>query len=288
MNDKFDTITFKTIGIYGVGLLGGSLGLAIKKVLPGVTIIGIGRNESRLKQAKDCGAIDEWTTESSISPKPLDLLVLCTPVRILADNLKDSLPSLSDDALITDVGSTKAKVVTDCEKLVVKNQVFIGSHPMAGSHKSGITAADETLFEDRTCVITPSETSPQDAVQKIADFWQLIGMKIVYLSPEEHDALTAISSHLPHLTASALCQVARNTSPKVKEVIGTGFCDTTRIASGDANIWVDICLENAQEIDLSITELINYLKELQSYIKHRQDDKIALYLEKAKDFRDQF
>lgn len=279
---------FNTIGIYGVGLMGGSLGLAVKQKWPECRIIGIGRNEARLKEAVLCGAVDEWSTEPAKISPPLDLLVLCTPVRLLAGHLQDCLPVLAPQAVITDVGSTKNNVVKACEEATPADFTFIGSHPMAGSHKSGIEAADQTLFDGKTCIVTPTDSTPTEPLEKIQCFWKTLNMQVIKMLPEQHDKLTSLSSHLPHLVAASLCQLAGNAGKDIFDVIGTGFLDTTRIAAGDPKIWIDICMENKEELFKALSTLQQDINQLQSIIEQGNEQELKIYLEQSKKFRDQF
>ncbi len=277
---------FNRIGIYGVGLMGGSLGLALKQAHPECCIVGIGRNESRLHEAKRLGAIDESNTFTSPIEAPLDLLILCTPVRLLSEHLQKSLPYLSDHAVITDVGSTKSRVIEFCEPLIQKEQVFIGSHPMAGSHKTGVQAADSGLFQNRVCVVTPTDNTPKQQLNQLISLWQSVGMRVVQLTPQVHDELTAFSSHTPHLIAAALCLMAREKSPQIFDVLGKGFSDTTRIAAGDPNVWLDICLENREHILDALDTLSSQIESIQQAIQHSNEDEILNFLKQAQVFRE--
>jgi len=271
-----------------VGLLGGSLGLALKTVSPTVEIVGIGRSEQRLQLAQDRNAIDAWTCQpDSINP-PLDALVVCTPVRLAAQTIRTTLPSLKPDALITDVGSTKATLVHACEDQTNGRARFVGSHPMAGSHESGILAAKADLFEDKICIVTETESSDPDAVEAISKLWRSIGMRVVRMTPEEHDRLTAFSSHLPHLTASALCQTARAIGETIEPVLGTGFHDTTRIAAGDPTMWLDICFENRERILDSIDSMTSVLGGLRRSLETKDEGAVLEFLRSAYEWKKRF
>jgi len=276
-----DQIPFQHLGIYGVGLLGGSLGLALKGLFPSLRIVGIGRSKERLQTALDRGAIDEFTCDpASVSPR-LDALVLCTPVRMVPTALQTALPALETNAIVTDVGSTKAILVRECESVMEGRGYFVGSHPMAGSHKTGMEAARADLFQKKICIVTRTERSYPPAVEAVIVLWRVVGMRIVQLDPAEHDRLTAFSSHLPHLIASALCHAAKSQGKEIDPVLGNGFRDTTRIAQGDPAMWVDICLENREAIRDSLQSFQRILKDLCNRIDSADETAIRDFLEQA-------
>ncbi|MBZ0258148.1 prephenate dehydrogenase [bacterium] len=277
---------FKRIGIYGVGLLGGSVGLAIKRRWPETQVVGIGRSVERLNEAVQCGAVDEIATQpDAIEPK-LDALILCTPVRMIPEHFKLALPSLNDGAIVTDVGSTKDELVAQCDAVAGGRVRFVGSHPMAGSHKTGVGAARAEILDGRVCIVTPSQNSDAEAVKLTLDFWKQLGMRVTEMSPADHDRLTAHSSHLPHLTAKALCRVAEAQGDAILPVVGTGFHDTTRLAAGSPDIWLDICLDNHQAICDALTALSDELLSLKGLIESGDQAGLREFLEKAKAWKD--
>ncbi|MDP8245674.1 MAG: prephenate dehydrogenase/arogenate dehydrogenase family protein [Candidatus Hinthialibacter antarcticus] len=277
---------FQRIGIYGVGLLGGSVGLAIKRRWPQAQVVGIGRSVERLNEAVQCGAVDEISTQpDAIEPK-LDALILCTPVRLIPENFKQTLASLTPNAVVTDVGSTKDELVAQCEAVAGNRVRFVGSHPMAGSHETGVAAARAELLDGRVCIVTPNETSDAEAVKLTLEFWQELGMRVTEMSPADHDRLTAHSSHLPHLTAKALCRVAEAQGDAILPVVGTGFHDTTRLAAGSPDIWFDICLDNQSAICDALTALSDELISLKKLIESGDEAGLREFLEKAKAWKD--
>jgi len=281
-----DDIPFKKIGIYGVGLLGGSLGLALKETSLDVEIIGIGRSDERLKMALDKGVIDSYTCDpGGISPL-LDALVVCTPVRLAPKALISTLPSLTDDAVITDVGSTKNMLVHGCEA-AAGERFFVGSHPMAGSHKTGVCAARADLFKNKICVVTETDNSNAPSVDAIVNLWKLIGMRVIRMSPTDHDRLTAHSSHLPHIIAAAMCHAALTQGKDIEPVLGDGFRDSTRIAQGDPSIWVDICLENREAILDSLQSLQSVLSNFYNAIDASDETAIRDFLTEARNWKKQ-
>lgn len=281
------TYPFERIGIYGVGLLGGSLGMAIKRRWPKAHVTGIGRSVHRLAEAVRRNAIDAFTCDPNTISRSLDFLVICTPVRVVHEHFEHTLPAMRDGALITDVGSAKADIVRRCEAIAGARCRFVGSHPMAGSHQTGIEAARADLFEERVCVLTPTARTDSFACDQVASFWEDIGMRVVSMPPEQHDRLTARSSHLPHLAASALCQVARRQGDAIRPVIGKGFDDSTRIAAGDSGLWVDICVDNRAEILQALREYRDEVDLLINALENNNEDALYVFLEAAQTWKEE-
>ncbi len=274
---------FERILILGVGLLGGSLGLALR--FRGLTncIVGIGRNRSRLEQAVERGAITEFRLFDENWRADGSLVVLAAPVEQIPVLLEAHRSKIPDGTIVTDVGSTKSRIVTKCEEILGSGNRFVGSHPMAGSHRTGVIHADKNLFENRICIVTPTQQTNPDAAERVADLWRAVGMKVIQLSPEEHDRLAARTSHLPHMTASALCSVlGRTANPSLVDVIGSGFRDTTRLAAGGPELWVEICQHNRDEIAAALGELIGELGAVRSSIQQGDFEEVRRFLEQAR------
>ncbi len=246
---RFDSIT-----IVGVGLLGGSLGLAIKAVQPSVKIVGVGHRQSSLDEALRIGAVDEVTLDPPTGVATADLVVLCTPVGLFAPLLKQITPVLKRGAVVTDVGSTKGKVVGDAERILAGRNAFVGSHPIAGSERRGVAFSRTDLFEGKTCILTPTKRTSPTALGRVERFWRAIGMRTTKLSPGDHDRALARVSHLPHALAALLVNVQ---NPKELDLSGSGFADSTRIAGGDPVMWRDICLDNRR----ALRQAVNALRE---------------------------
>lgn len=278
---------FQTVGIYGIGLLGGSVGLALKARYPSVHVVGMGRSPERLEKARQFGALDSFTTEPQSLPAMLDLLIVCTPVCVLPSHVTHALPAVKPDGVITDVGSTKAIVVEQCEAICGNAYRFVGSHPMAGSHKTGIEAAAADLYQDKICVVTETILSEPEAVDQVEVFWQALGMQVVRLNPVQHDRLVARSSHLPHMVAAALCHAVKDMGPAIFPVLGDGFRDTTRIAAGDSGMWTDICTDNRDEILASLDELSRIVEELKKKVENGDRDGIHEFLRQAQEWKTQ-
>ena len=236
---------FETVAIVGVGLIGGSIGLALAKRKLARRIIGIGRTAATLERARQLGCISEISTSLEEGVQYANLVVVCTPVERIAEHVAEAGRHCRLDCFITDAGSTKADWIGRAEAALqarfANRLPFVGSHPIAGSERSGPDAADAELFQDRMAVITPTKQSDASVTETIRSFWQSLGSRTMQMSPEEHDEALAYSSHLPHVVASAL---AAGTPERALAVTGGGWQDSTRIAAGDPELWRQILLSN--------------------------------------------
>lgn len=269
---------FDRVTIIGVGLLGGSLGLAIKSRWPGCRVTGYGHRASTIELALKSGAIDQAAADVGASVKDAQLVVLCTPVSLIAEYLEQISAHVPAGAIVTDVGSTKESIVHEGERQIRSPAYFVGSHPMAGSEKRGVDAAKVDLFEHATCIVTRSPQTDRDAADKVTAFWSALGMRVISHTPADHDRLVGLVSHLPHIAAAA---VARLQTPKSLQLAGKGFEDTTRVAAGDAKLWVDILLDNRKQIVPSLTRLIDELRDLENLLRVQDEDEIELWLQEA-------
>lgn len=233
--------TIQTLTIVGVGLIGGSIGLAAKE--RGLTrrVLGVGRRQDSLDRAKACGTIDEGFLELDPAVEEAELAVFCTPVDQIAGQVLQAARVCRPGALLTDAGSTKAVIVRSVEGHLAGGVAFVGSHPLAGSEKRGPEYADANLFQNRVTVVTPTPHTDEAALRKTVAFWQALGCRVTCLGPEEHDRALALTSHLPHLVASALAGLLPQ---ELAGLAATGFRDTTRIAAGDARLWSAIFAQN--------------------------------------------
>lgn len=229
--------------IYGVGMLGGSIGHSIRQRGMANQVIGFGRNEQNLIQAKQLGAIDRYELDPSRAFADSDLVIVCTPVQIIPKNIAEIWELCGPQTLLTDVGSTKAEIVKQVTKLNRKKdgREFLASHPIAGSEKSGPSALVPDLLVNRKVILTPSKSNSAKAVQRLTKFWEKLGAIVTQLSPEKHDKVFGEISHLPHLVASLLASV---TNSKFIEYSGAGWGDSTRIAASDPELWIQIFKQN--------------------------------------------
>ncbi len=271
------------VTIIGTGLIGGSLGLALKQRDLAKRIVGVGHRQSTLDETLFRGAAGEATLDPCEGVRGSDLVVLGTAIGLFEGILRKIAGVLEPGAVVIDVGSTKARVVRTLEPLMPDGCTFVGCHPIAGSEKRGITHARPDLFEGATCVVTPTEHTPADVLVRVVSTWQDLGMVVRQVSPEAHDRLLAEISHLPHVLASVL---VRAVSQEAEALIGPGWADTTRIASGDAVLWRDILLTNADETTAAIKRFQDILADVCDAVHRRDADRIESLLAEAKDRRD--
>jgi prephenate dehydrogenase len=271
-------MAFQRLSILGVGLLGGSIGLALKSAANNCKIIGYGHRSETLEQALKLGAIDEMTLDPTEAVRDADLVILCTPVGTFKQLLDKINPALKPGAIVTDVGSTKRSVCRLADKMLPPIVHFVGSHPMAGSEKRGVEAARADLYRGALCITTPTPKTDSNALREVESFWQSLGMRVTRLSPDDHDRLLADVSHLPHLVAAALIATQ---SDQTQPLAGKGFLDTTRIAGGDGGLWRDIFLDNADHLRISLTKFRQELERIESLLKPEQAEQLKQYLDAA-------
>ena len=239
----FEPGGFGTVAIVGVGLIGGSLGRTLKTRRLAHRVIGVERREDRLHKAQSLGAIDAGTLSLPEAAQDADIIVLCSPVGHILQILPQVLAAAKSGAVVTDVGSTKEQIVRRADRAAA----FVGGHPMAGSEQGGVEAATPYLFEEATWAITPSESSDPQAIQTVRKLAQSVGATTLLLAPDAHDAMLAVTSHLPHVLASALMRQAHLTQsryPQTPQLTAGSFADGTRVAASSPEIWRDVCLSN--------------------------------------------
>jgi prephenate dehydrogenase len=282
-------VQFRKITIIGVGLLGGSIGLAARKRRVAGEIAGFVRREKTIAECEKFGATDFATTDLLAAVSNADLIILCTPLSQMRPLAEQMLPALKRGAIVTDVGSVKAGVVRELESLVAKAGAhFVGSHPMAGAERTGVAAARENLFENAVCVVTPTKKSNKPALEKVGRFWKSIGARVLKLDAAQHDLLVSRSSHLPHVVAATLANLVLNpVQPKSQAALcATGFRDTTRIASGSPEMWRDIALANRKNLSRSVDGFIAELQKFQRVLKRADAKAVSGLFESAKSRRD--
>ncbi len=253
----------RRLAVVGVGLLGGSVAKAARARGAAREVVGVGRHLARLRPALDEGALDHATTDLAAGLRGADLVVLAAPVAAIERLLPAVWAAAPADALLTDVGSTKAAIVRAARRLAAQRPLqFVGSHPMAGSERSGYAAARADLFQDATVVVTPADAEPR-AVKGVTAFWEALGAgRVVALEAEVHDRAVAAISHLPHLVACALVDGVTRLDPEAFGLAARGFKDTTRIAAGDPEVWEEIFLANREALGAATREFLRALAEL--------------------------
>ena len=235
----------RRLSLVGLGLLGGSVAKAARGLRLADEIVAVGRDRERLEPALRDGMVDRVTTDLADGVGGADFCLLATPVATLTALLPAVWAALPADAVLTDVGSTKAAIVRAAERLGEGRPLaFVGSHPMAGSEQAGYRVSRPDLFRGATVILTPTERTESHAVKRVGAFWEALGGRLVTLDPLTHDRATAAISHLPHLVADALVDAVVRMDPRFFEVAGRGFKDTTRIAASDARVWREIFQEN--------------------------------------------
>lgn len=282
-------VQFRKITIVGVGLLGGSLGLAARKFRMANEIAGYVRRAQTIAECEKAGAMDYATTDLLAAVSNADLIILCTPLAQMRSLAEQFLPALKRGAIVTDVGSVKSGVVRELESLLAKAGAhFIGSHPMAGAEKTGVLAARADLFENAACVLTPTKKSNRAALRKLEQFWKALGSRVLKLPPDQHDLFVSRTSHLPHVVAATLANLVLNPAqPQGQmQLCATGFRDTTRIASGSPEMWRDIALANRKHIARSVNDFISELQRFEKILKSTDADAITKFFETAKQRRD--
>ena len=274
------------LAIVGTGLLGGSLGLGLRAAGYAGSIVGVGRRQSTLDAALAGNCIDQGTTDVGEAAAACDLIVLGTPLGTFAALLGQIAEHDHDRLIITDLGSTKQMVCADAARLLPRPARFVGSHPMAGGEQHGPQHARGDLFKNKPCVITPVGETDRQARDLVIDLWSLLGMRIIEMSPAEHDRKVAAISHLPHAVAALLVKLAakQNALP----LASTGFGDTTRVASGDPTVWADIFTANREEVAELIGRMQVELGALGEIIAAGDHDRIADAMAEAKQCRDEW
>lgn len=278
MNRRFDTVA-----IFGVGLIGGSIGLGLLRRGLAERVIGIGRRKETLRVAEEIGAVTSTTTVPEAGVAEADLVIVCTPVGRIVEDVRTLAGFCRQGTLVTDVGSTKRAIVAGLRDALPAGICFIGSHPLAGSERSGASAADADLFVDRVVVITPEESAPRGDLDALGGFWRGLGARLVEMGADEHDRALAATSHLPHFVAAAL---AAATPPELLGLCAGGWADCTRIAAGDPELWRQIFIENRGPLLAALSRFEERLAALGEVLENGDDLALLRLLAAAKERRD--
>jgi cyclohexadieny/prephenate dehydrogenase len=241
----------RTVAIYGVGLLGGSLGAALRAAYPGVKVLGVGRDPLRLAGALERGLVTRVVADGCEAAAEADLLIICTPVDRIATDITSLSAACRPGTIITDVGSVKNPLAVDLNDLVGDVE-YVGSHPIAGSEKRGFEHATPDLFRGRVCVVTPRSNNTPAAIDRVSRVWTDLGMRVCSMTAAAHDEALARTSHAPHLVASVL---SHTLDASLISLVGTGFRDTTRIAAGDPELWTAIFVANRDAVLEAVDEV---------------------------------
>lgn len=273
---------FDTVAIVGVGLIGGSIGLAVRERKLARSVVGIGRRETSLQAAEKIGAIDRATTSLGGGVAQAELVVVCTPVDTVADKVLAAAAAAPSGALITDAGSTKQSIVAAVEagwnSPDSDSPQFVGSHPVAGAHRSGPVHARGDLFVDRAVVVTPTPATSADAVERVTKFWEALGAVVMNMTAAEHDASLAATSHMPHLVAAALTVA---TPERLLPLAASGWRDTTRIAASDPALWLPIFANNRESVLAALDEFERSIGRFREVLAREDDRQLQDLLEQA-------
>ncbi|NLK42571.1 MAG: prephenate dehydrogenase/arogenate dehydrogenase family protein [Planctomycetes bacterium] len=275
--------TFKQISVIGLGLLGASVSLSIRRAMSGTRVVGHSHRESTRRKAAEQGIVDSVAETVQTCVEEADLVVLASPIRTFEGYFRQMAPYLKEGAVVTDVGSTKRIVHQWASRLLPKRVKFVGSHPIAGSEKQGLDFARDDLLPGAKCIMTQTQTTDPAAVAAVRLFWERLGCTVEVMSPAAHDRILAMVSHLPHITAASLVNANRLED---LYLAGTGFIDTSRVASGPANIWTDILLTNKQGCLRGISKLVVELERFYDALERGDEEQLQKLLEAARKKRE--
>ena len=278
-------VLFERMLIAGVGLIGGSLGLAARGRRLVNESVGYGRGEENLKIARERGAIDRYSRSAQEAARGADLIVLAVPVRSLRAVAEQLLPHAAPDAVVIDVGSVKQRVVEALEPVVRPPAAFVACHPIAGTEHSGAANALVDLFEDQLCVVTPTAHTDAGALARVRALWEGAGMRVEMMPAAEHDRLLALVSHLPHVVAYALIAASEAERVAGRDPLaysGGGLRDTTRIASSHPEMWRDIFLDNRAEVLRAIDGFGDAVARLRRMIESEEPHALEAELDRTR------
>ncbi|MHB0997889.1 MAG: prephenate dehydrogenase [Armatimonadota bacterium] len=280
---------FKKVAIIGVGLIGGSYGMAVRQRGLASEVAGIGRNPDRLKRAVELDAIDTCHTDLKSGIENADLVYIATPVGNVLEYTHQIAELAKPGCIITDAGSTKSEICKGADCLTPSNVYFVGGHPMAGSEAAGIEFANPGLFVNATYVLTPTEYTNLDALCKMRVISESIGSKVVEMDPETHDRCAAVISHLPHIIAAAMVSLAHSYSsdnPQIFDLIAGSFRDMTRVAGSSPDLWRDICMSNPDGIAEAAERFKVQLDQGLTAVNNKDSESFYHWFENAKNIKD--
>ncbi|MBF0461086.1 MAG: prephenate dehydrogenase/arogenate dehydrogenase family protein [Magnetococcales bacterium] len=284
----------KKLALIGVGLIGGSLALALRERRLVGAVVGCNRSRAALVLAKSLGVIDEGTQEIAFAVRDADLVLVATPVRAIAPMVGDMAPFLAPGTIVTDVGSVKQSVVQACEATLAAASVqplhFVGGHPIAGREHAGVGNAAADLFENSRTILTPTAQTDRTALATVRHLWEAVGSQVETMEVGHHDQVLAATSHLPHLMAYSVVNTLSDLEDHIRAEVfryaAGGFRDFTRIASSDPTMWRDICLENPEAILAILTRFRKDLDRLMEQIQSGNGDALYGIFSRSKTTRD--
>ena len=268
-----------SVSVFGPGLMGGSLLMALRQRAPEAKLGVWARRVEAVRELEDRGLVDFGGPDAAAVAAGSQLIVLCLPVDRLKDvsaAIKDALPR---GACVTDVGSVKQSVVMDLENIFGSD--FVGSHPMCGSEEAGLGAARADLYEGALCVVTPTARSSAESLRRVRALWQTVGARTIDMSPAEHDRAAAVVSHVPHVVAALLVELVASADPAFRQLCAGGFRDTTRIASGSSDLWAGILSSNREEVLASLRKFGSAAAQVERALEHNDTAALRGFLEDA-------
>ena len=281
--------TFEKVCIVGLGLIGGSIGLAIKRSNISNQITGYARSNSTLERAIELGLVDSVKDNLKDAVNNSDLVILATPLSTFRELVEEMSPFLKKGCIITDTGSAKLTVIEDLKDILPNGVEFVPGHPIAGTEESGPDAGFAELFDNRWCILTPTEDNSSNAVDLVKGFWESIGSKVEIMDPMHHDKVLAITSHIPHLIAFNIVGTANNlanvTEKEVVKYSAGGFRDFTRIAASDPKMWSDIFTYNSDAVLEMLDLFSNDLAKLKAAVIKKDSDLLSSNFEKTREVR---
>ncbi|PLX77696.1 MAG: prephenate dehydrogenase/arogenate dehydrogenase family protein [Desulfuromonas sp.] len=278
------------MAIVGVGLIGGSLSLALKQAGVVGEVVGIGRGRANLEKALELGVVDTVTQDLAAGVAGADLVFLATPILALGEVTRQMMPHLKPGAILTDGGSVKQAVIDAIEPQLRADVQFVPGHPIAGTENSGAEAAFATLYQQRRCILTPTRKSSSQALQQVRRMWEIAGSEVVVMEVDKHDRVLAAISHLPHMVAYALVNAVGaydRYNENILEYSAGGFRDFTRIASSDPTMWRDIALTNREALIEMMDQFVTFFSELKQDVATGDGDRLFEFFRRSKQSRDE-
>jgi cyclohexadieny/prephenate dehydrogenase len=280
---------FRRVALIGIGLVNGSLALVMRREKLADEIVACARTERTLAKARELGLADRTTTAPLEAVEGADLVVIGTPPASAGPVARAMAPGLAENAIVTDVGSIKAKIIRDVVPRLPARSRFVAGHPVAGTEHSGPEAAFDTLFENRHCILTPIEDTDPEAVAVVAGMWRAAGMRVETMTPEHHDRVLAITSHLPHLIAycivGTVADLEEHLQSEVLRYAAGGFTDFTRIAGSDPVMWRDVFLHNREAVLEMLGRFSEDLAALQRAIRWGEGQTLFQLFERTRAIR---
>jgi prephenate dehydrogenase len=272
----------RQISVIGLGLLGGSISLAIRQSAPAVTVVGYSHRPATRRKARELALATKVVDNLQAAVSDSDMVILATPIFTFESYFEQISEVVRPGCIVTDVGSTKVLPHVWAQQKLNEHAYYVGSHPVAGSEQRGLEFARDDLFAQARCILTTVEQTHRSAVRTLKRFWSALGCHVLSMSPEEHDRIFADISHLPHVLAAALVNAS---SEEDMKFAGKGFLDSTRIASGPEGVWTDVLLANADNITTGIDRVFEELNKLREVIRAKDRDAIEARLQAARDKR---